>query len=117
MSTDGQPGAIGLNDGLFKVPVEGPERGRVQQFLAVPAGAETCGPVIRDLEGSVFVAVQHPGEDGTFDAPQSRFPDYVPAGSTAGGRAVRRSAPERRTGDAQLRTTPRDRGGRGLIDP
>ena len=82
VSTDGQPSAIGLNDGLFQVPVEGPERGRVQQFLAVPAGAETCGPVIRDLEGSVFVAVQHPGEDGTFATPQSRFPDYVPAGGT-----------------------------------
>ena len=82
VSTDGQPAAIGLNDGLFKVPVEGPERGRVQQFLAVPSGAETCGPVIRDLEGSVFVAVQHPGEDGSYAAPQSRFPDYVPAGGT-----------------------------------
>jgi secreted PhoX family phosphatase len=84
VSTDGQPGAIALDDALFKVPVEGPERGHVQQFLAVPAGAETCGPVIRDREDSVFVAVQHPGEDGTWEAPQSRFPDYVPAGATAG---------------------------------
>jgi uncharacterized protein len=84
VSTDGQPSALKLNDGLFKVPLAGPERGRVQQFLAVPAGAETCGPVIHDKDGSVFVAVQHPGEDGTYAAPQSYFPDYVPAGSTAG---------------------------------
>jgi uncharacterized protein len=84
VSTDGQPGAITLDDALFKVPVVGPERGHVQQFLAVPAGAETCGPVIRDREDSVFVAVQHPGEDGTWDAPQSRFPDFVPAGAAAG---------------------------------
>ncbi|MFC0223895.1 PhoX family protein [Nocardioides zeicaulis] len=83
ISTDGQPSAIKLSDGLFKVPVEGPERGRVQQFLAVPSGAETCGPVVHDRDGSVFVAVQHPGEDGTWDAPQSRFPDFVPAGGTA----------------------------------
>lgn len=82
VSTDGQPNAIKRNDGLFKVPVEGPERGRVQQFLAVPAGAETSGPVIRDRESSVFVAVQHPGEDGSWSTPQSRFPDFVPAGST-----------------------------------
>lgn len=82
VSTDGQPSAIKLDDGLFKVPVSGPERGRVQQFLAVPAGAETCGPVIRDREGSVLVAVQHPGEDGTWAAPQSRFPDYVAPGAT-----------------------------------
>lgn len=83
ISTDGQPSSIRLSDGLFKVPVEGPERGRVQQFLAVPSGAETCGPVVHDRDGSVFVAVQHPGEDGTWDAPQSRFPDFVPAGGTA----------------------------------
>lgn len=83
VSTDGQPSAIRVNDGLFKVPVEGPERGHVQQFLAVPSGAETCGPVIRDREDSVFVAVQHPGEDGSWAAPQSRFPDYVPVGAAA----------------------------------
>ena len=77
ISTDGQPSTIGLNDGLFKVPVAGPERGRVQQFLAVPTEAETCGPVIHDREGSVFVAVQHPGENGTWAAQTSRFPDYV----------------------------------------
>ena len=84
ISTDGQPSALAHSDGLYKVPVAGPDRGRVQQFLAVPSGAETCGPVIHDREGSVFVAVQHPGEEGTWDAPQSRFPDFVPAGGTAG---------------------------------
>lgn len=61
--------------------LSGRERGRVEQFLAVPAGAETCGPVIHDKDGSVFVAVQHPGEDGSWEGPQSYFPDYVPAGS------------------------------------
>ena len=84
VATDGQPSALSLNDGLFKVPVSGPNRGRVQQFLAVPTGAETCGPVIRDRDGSVFVNVQHPGEDGTWEEPQSRFPDYVAEGSTPG---------------------------------
>lgn len=83
VSTDGQPSSIGLNDGLFKVPVAGPERGRVQQFLAVPTEAETCGPVIHDKDGSVFVAVQHPGENGTWAAQTSRFPDYVPSTGTA----------------------------------
>jgi len=81
VSTDGMPSALSLNDGLFKVDLEGKTRGRVRQFLAVPAGAETCGPVVHDQDGSVFVAVQHPGEDGTWAAPASRFPDYVPAGA------------------------------------
>lgn len=76
VSTDGAPSTIGYNDGLFLVPLEGAERGHVQQFLAVPREAETCGPVIHDQEGMVFVAVQHPGEGGTFAAPTSRFPDY-----------------------------------------
>jgi secreted PhoX family phosphatase len=35
--------------------------------------------VIHDQEGMVFVAVQHPGEDGTVAAPNSYFPDYVPS--------------------------------------
>ena len=82
ISTDGAPSTIGRADGLFKVPLTGSERGNVQQFLAVPRDAETCGPVIHDKEGLVFVAVQHPGEDGTFEAPNSLFPDY---GSSAPG--------------------------------
>ena len=76
ISTDGQPSAIGLDDALHCVEVAGPLRGRVRQFLSVPAGAETCGPVIHDRDGSVFVAVQHPGEGGSWEAPQSHFPDY-----------------------------------------
>ncbi|UZN03116.1 PhoX family protein [Cellulomonas sp. S1-8] len=86
ISTDGQPGVIGYCDGLFKVPLTGRERGRVQQFLAVPTGAETCGPVIRDADGMVYVAVQHPGEDGSWDAQVSFFPDYVAPGALDRGR-------------------------------
>ena len=75
ISTDGQ-GNLGLNDALHLVPVEGPHRGHVQQFLAVPTGAETCGPIIDDQSRSVFVAVQHPGDvDGaTPETPASQFP-------------------------------------------
>ena len=59
-STDGAPSGIGYNDGLFKVTLDGQERGKVEQFLSVPRDAETCGPVIKDDEGMVYVAVQHP---------------------------------------------------------
>ncbi|PPG49775.1 phosphatase [Rathayibacter sp. AY2B7] len=82
ISTDGAPSGIGYNDGLFKVALEGATRGRVEQFLSVPRDAETCGPIVHDLDQHVFVAVQHPGEEGTFEAPTSFFPDY---GSTAAG--------------------------------
>ncbi|TFD60285.1 PhoX family phosphatase [Cryobacterium suzukii] len=83
ISTDGAPSTIGFCDGLFKVPLAGPERGRVQQFLAVPRQAETCGPVIRSEQSMVYVAVQHPGENGSWAAQSSRFPDYVALGATA----------------------------------
>ncbi|GAA2742762.1 PhoX family protein [Terrabacter aerolatus] len=74
ISTDGN--VLGSNDGLFRVPVAGPDRGRVEQFLTVPFGAETCGPLVTEDQLSVFVAVQHPGEtDGaTFEAPSSTWP-------------------------------------------
>ncbi|MER6989289.1 PhoX family phosphatase [Saccharopolyspora hirsuta] len=73
ISTDGN--ALKSNDGLFAVPVDGPERGFVKQFLTVPNGAETCGPVVRDT--LVTVCVQHPGElDGaSADNPASHWPD------------------------------------------
>jgi secreted PhoX family phosphatase len=73
ISTDGN--ALGSNDGLFAVPVEGRERGHVKQFLTVPIGAETCGPVVRD--DFVLVSAQHPGEldDASADNPASHWPD------------------------------------------
>ena len=80
IATDGAPNTIAKNDGLFRVPLAGRERGHLVQFLAVPVEAETCGPVIHDHDGSVFVAVQHPGEDGSWAAQTSFFPDYVSAG-------------------------------------
>lgn len=70
---------MGVCDALHKVTLEGPERGKVEQFLAVPAGAETCGPVIHDREDTVFVAVQHPGENGNWGAYTSMWPDNLPA--------------------------------------
>ena len=73
ISTDGN--ALGSNDGLFAVPTTGANRGQVKQFLTVPLGAETCGPVIED--DFVLVSVQHPGElDGaSADNPLTHWPD------------------------------------------
>lgn len=62
ISTDGAPGTIGTCDGMFLMPTDGPEKGHVQQFLSVPAGAECCGPVVEWSDRSVLVCVQHPGE-------------------------------------------------------
>ncbi|MCW2814805.1 MAG: hypothetical protein JWN84_2260, partial [Nocardioides sp.] len=74
ISTDGN--VLGSNDGIFRVPTSGPERGRVLQFLTVPVGAEACGPLITDNDRSLFFAVQHPGEvtGSTFEKPASTWP-------------------------------------------
>ncbi|MBM6404910.1 PhoX family phosphatase [Phycicoccus sp. CSK15P-2] len=85
ISTDGQPGTLGLDDALHRVTLSGRERGKVEQFLAVPTEAETCGPVIHDQDGMVFVCVQHPGEDGSWEDQHSYFPDYAEPGSLRDG--------------------------------
>ncbi len=73
IATDGN--ALGSHDGLFGLAVDGPERGRTRQFLTVPAGAETCGPVVQ--RDRVLVCVQHPGEKSgaTATNPASTWPD------------------------------------------
>jgi uncharacterized protein len=73
ISTDGN--ALDSNDGLFAVALDGPNRGETKQFLTVPLGAETCGPVVTD--DIVTVCVQHPGEndDNSIDNPLSRWPE------------------------------------------
>lgn len=74
IATDGN--VLGSNDGVFRVPTSGEQRGQVQQLLTVPRGSEACGPLITDKSRSLFFAVQHPGEvDGaTFEAPASTWP-------------------------------------------
>ncbi|MDG6101050.1 PhoX family phosphatase [Dactylosporangium aurantiacum] len=75
IATDGN--ALGTNDGLFAVPLDGPEKGHLKQFLTVPYGAETCGPWIHGDNRSAFVAVQHPGEisGASVEKPASNWPD------------------------------------------
>ncbi len=81
VATDGAPNVIGYNDALHAVPTTGPKRGQVLQFLSVPAGAETCGPEFTDDQKTLFIAVQHPGEDGSVTGrnprvnSQSSWPD------------------------------------------
>ena len=73
ISTDGN--ALKSNDGLFSVVLEGENRGETKQFLTVPVGAETCGPIVD--EKRVIVCVQHPGEtdDASIESPASHWPD------------------------------------------
>ncbi|MFI7005874.1 PhoX family protein [Streptomyces sp. NPDC050145] len=73
ISTDGNQ--LGSHDGLFGVATRGERRGELKQFLTMPTGAETCGPLVQDRR--VLVSVQHPGEiDGaSVERPASAWPD------------------------------------------
>jgi secreted PhoX family phosphatase len=80
IATDGQPGTIRRNDGIYVVPVGGPNRGFLRQFLSAPAGAEMCGPEFTPDNRTLFCAIQHPGEGGTVEKPAGLWPDgRVPA--------------------------------------
>ncbi|WP_405616518.1 PhoX family protein [Streptomyces sp. NBC_00076] len=73
ISTDGAQ--LGSHDGLFGVATKGERRGELKQFLTMPIGAETCGPIVQDRR--VLVSVQHPGEisGATVEKPASAWPD------------------------------------------
>ena len=58
--------------------VAGDRRGTGKAFFRAPVGAEVCGPKFTPDGGSLFLAVQHPGDgdDATFESPRTRWPDF-----------------------------------------
>lgn len=75
IATDGQPEALGINDGLYAVPVSGAERGRVRRFFSAVPGSEVTGHAFTPDDTTLFLAVQHPGEGSSIEAPSSNWPD------------------------------------------
>ncbi len=89
ISTDGNSDeTTGRNDGLWSLETEGPGRGTSKLFFRCPVGGEMCGPVFTPDGETLFVAIQHPGEDGqewkkfgrpsSFEDPPTRWPDFKP---------------------------------------
>lgn len=75
--TDGQQDAIRTGEGIYAVPTQGEQRGRPKLFFTAPIGAEVTGPCFTPDGTTLFVSVQHPGEqpwDSTYDAPSTRWP-------------------------------------------
>lgn len=78
------------NDGCWVCPTAGPERGKLQQFMSGPIGAEVCGVQFTPDNETLFFAIQHPGENGSVDAPNSHWPDGGTSQPRASVIAVRR---------------------------
>jgi hypothetical protein len=74
ISTDGQPAAIGTNDALWVAATSGPMRAVPRRFLTGPVGCELTGPEFTPDGRTLFLSVQHPGEDGGLAEPTSLFP-------------------------------------------
>ncbi len=79
ISTDGNnEKATGRTDGLWALDTEGEARGTSKLFFRVPVGAEMCGPCFSANSETLFLAIQHPGDEGlaTFETPATRWPDF-----------------------------------------
>lgn len=63
----------------------------LKRFLTGPIGCEITGVDSTPDGRTLFVGIQHPGEDGTFSAPDSHWPDTQASG-TAGAAVRPRSA-------------------------
>jgi secreted PhoX family phosphatase len=74
VATDGQDAALGIADGLYVVT----PAGSTHLFYRGPRGCEITGPALTPDASTIFISVQHPGEEegSTVDKPSTRWPDF-----------------------------------------
>ncbi|ABS64241.1 protein of unknown function DUF839 [Parvibaculum lavamentivorans DS-1] len=83
----GWSASSGGADGLYALATQGEKRGLARRIFRAPIGAEVCGPCFTPDGTTLFLAVQHPGADGTksfkgfertstFEDPATRWPDF-----------------------------------------
>ena len=79
IATDGAPANAGVADGLYAADTAGFGRALTRLFYQAPTGAEVCGPRFTPDDRTIFLAIQHPGENAgsTFERPSTRWPDFA----------------------------------------
>ena len=78
IATDGAPAAAGIADGVYLTDTDGFGKALTKLMFQAPTGAEVCGPLLTADDRTLFLAIQHPGEDrgSVFEKPSTRWPDF-----------------------------------------
>jgi secreted PhoX family phosphatase len=68
-----------LPEALYRVPVDGADRGRAAFLLAAPVGGALGGAAAAP-DGSILAAIAHPGaaSGASFEQPATRWPQLDP---------------------------------------
>jgi hypothetical protein len=68
------------NNAMFMFPTSGPNAGVAYQFASGPVQCELTGPAWTPDGSTLFLSIQHPGEESeSVAAAASRWPDYDPS--------------------------------------
>ena len=80
LTTDSDHKLTGFGDGIYALDTEGPGRALPKLFFRGPRGSEVSGVCLSPDSESLFVSVQHPGEEreSDFQKPSTRWPDFKP---------------------------------------
>ncbi len=80
ITTDNSADEKTLADGVYGCDVEGAGRALTKLFFSGPRGSEVSGVCLTPDDTTMFISVQHPGEEpgSDFDKPTTRWPDFRP---------------------------------------